>query len=259
MLDEYTLKPTMLLAGAILLNVCVAACCFRQPLVLLQQKKRERLKLKAKERNESRLLNEEGHETDDVKVEKETCSSCQFCPDLKFSLLKIPRFALYVVAFTIYITGAANNLILIPSHTKALGFSKSSVALALSLFGGFEIFSRIIAGLIVDKKLVRPQYIYVACLSVGSLFAFITPLFTSLEYMCLYSSVMGFFPASFWSFAPIMVIDAVGLDNFPAAYGILMVGLAIGMTISHPTIGEENPQYVNYKISPVVRKQAFCI
>ena len=238
LLDEYSLKPTMLLVGAILLNVCVAACCFRQP-ESLQQKKRERLKLKANKIKDARLLGEEGPETRDLEVEDKTCCDCRFCPDFRFSLLKKPRFALYVIAFTLYITGAANNLILIPSHTKALGFSKSSVALALSLFGGFEIFSRIIVGLIADKKLIRPQYIYVICLSVGSLFAFIAPVFTTLEYMCLYSSVMGFFPASFWSLAPIMIIDAVGLDNFPGAYGIVMVGLAFGMSVSHPTIGKE--------------------
>ena len=239
MLDEYTLKPTMLLVGAILLNVCAAACCFRQPLSLLHKKKRERLKVKEIERKESRLLNDEGLENNDLKVDGSS-PICQFCPDFKFSLLKNPRFALYVVAFTVYITGAANNLILIPSHTKALGFSKRSVALAFSLFGGFEIFARIIIGLLADKKWIRPQYIYAACLFIGSIFAFISPLFKSLEYMCVYSSVMGFFPASFWSLAPVMVIDAVGLDNFPAAYGIMMLGLAIGMSVSHPTIGETN-------------------
>ena len=104
--------------------------------------------------------------------------------------------------------------------------------------GFCEIFARIFIGWIVDKKWIKPKHMFTICFFVSALFAFITPAFESLEYMCVYAAITGIFPASFWSLVSVLVIDVVGMNDFPSAFGLVLLGLAVGVIICQPSIGK---------------------
>ena len=238
LIETYTLKPAMLLIGGILLNVCVAACVFRQPEILVRLKKLEQMKIKSKKKKDSALLNGEAvQEIDTVQNKKEEKKCCSWGPDFKFSLFKKPRFTLYCIAFMIAMNGYGNNLILIPSHTRMMGFDKSSVALTVSVMGGCEVVARIFFGWFADKDWIPRKHIFSISFLLSSVFAFITPQFKSLEYMCAYSAIIGIFPGSFWSLISVLIIDVVGMVDFPSAFGLISLFLAIGASVSQPCIG----------------------
>ena len=221
--------------------MCVAACCFKQPKLLVEKKKLEQQI--ARESQGERLLKEEKpdeekglEKLEDEKGQEEN-KCCSWGPDFKFSLLKNPRFTLYALAFLICSNGYNNNLVLIPAQTRFLGYGKSSVALTVSVMGACEVWARILVGWIADKKWLGPKHIFSICFLISSIFAFITPFFNSITYMCVYAAVIGIFPASFWSLIQVLMIDVVGMKDFPPGYGLTILGLGIGAFVSQPLIG----------------------
>ena len=237
----YSLKPALLIIGGLLLNVCVASCCLRQPTFLEEQKLKE-FNLKSSKAKQRHSTLTEYELTKDASEEGGVAKRCSlYCLDFKFKLLMNPRFSLYVVIFMLSVIGLSGNLILIPSHARALGYDKKSVALTVAVMGGFEIFSRIFVGWFADKNCIQVKYIYCFCFLISCISAYITPLFKSLEYMCLYGAIIGTFPASFWTLIPLLTIDVVGMEEFPPAYGIVLLGLAIGVSTSHPSLGKSSP------------------
>ena len=218
-----------------LLNVCVAACVFRQPHILVKLKKMEQMKKKAKKKKKEALLNGEVVQENSDENEEKKC--CSWGPDFKFSLFKKPRFTLYALAFMIAMNGYGNNLILIPSHTLMMGFDKASVALTVSVMGGCEVVARIFFGWFADQDWIPRKHIFLLSFLLSSVFAFITPQFKSLTYMCAYSAIIGIFPGSFWSLISVLIIDVVGMADFPSAFGLISFCLALGASVSQPCIG----------------------
>ena len=232
LIKEYTLKPAMLILGGIFLNLCVAACCFRQPKALSNKKQ---IEWEVIEDNVTVLADGDdtfGTET----MAGKRCSSRG--PDFRFSLFKTPRFTLYAIAFVLAASAYSNNYILIPSHAKSIGIDKNGVALTVSVMGFCEIGARILMGWIVDKHWVKTKHIFSICFLISSIFAFITPLFRNLEYMCIYAAIVGIFPASFWSLVSVLIIEVVGIKDFPPAFGLVLLGLAIGSIVCQPSAGE---------------------
>ena len=170
--------------------------------------------------------------------EKSKCErKCSWGPEFKFSLFKNPLFSLYVFAFTLCMNGFGNNMILIPSHTKDLGYDKTRVSLGVSIMGGCEIFSRIFFGWFADRNIIKRQYIFVFSMGISSVFCFIAPQFESFEFIAVYAAIVGIFPGSFWSLMSVLVIEAVGIENFAPAFGLLTLCLAFGAVFSQPLIG----------------------
>ena len=214
------MKPALLLLGGTFLNLCVGSCCFRQPVLYTKQSERT----------------QDSRESDTIYLKDDKRCNCG--PDFKIILFKNPRFTLYWVAFILASNGYGNSFLLIPTHTWKLGFAKSEVALTISIMGFCEIFARIFIGWIVDKKWIKPKHMFTICFFVSAVFAFVTPAFESLEYMCVYAAITGIFPASFWSLVSVLVIDVVGMKDFPSAFGLVLLGLAFGVIICQPSIGK---------------------
>lgn len=229
LIHEYGLKGAFWIIGALLSHTCVSACLFRQPRMLVEEKRQQ-------------ILQRQKHiDEDSVKTEsRNTVVSCckRLDRELKFSLFKNPRFTLYVVAFVFGMNGFGNNLILIPSQIKALGYDKFYIALGVTIMGACEAISRIFSGWFADLKLVKTKYIFLVSMSVGALICFIAPALNTFAWMAVYAGLVGIFPGSIWSQLPILVIDVVGMEHFPPAFGLVMMSLAIGCVISQPIVGE---------------------
>ena len=202
------------------------------------RQKKETQKIKRVESGlyEEKLLNSEGNTADAEEQQSEKRCSCG--PDFKLSLFKNPRFVLYWVAFMICTAGYGNNLILIPAQIRALGYDKRSVSTAVAITGGSEIVARISAGWLADKKWIRPKWIFTISYFVSAVLTFLTPHIHNLDYMYVYAATVGLFPASFWSLISVMIIDVVGMDEFPAAYGLVLPGFAVGLCVNQFAIGE---------------------
>lgn len=217
-------------------NVCVAACFFRQPKLLVEEKIRKR-ELDNKNGDQKALLNgDSSHVKEMTKANKK---SCVWARDLlKLSLFKNFKFTLYVISFVLCMNGYGNNLILIPSHVKALGYDDVKVAMSVSIMGGCEVVARIGCGWFADKGLLSRRNIFVMNMFIAAIFALVAPLFKSFIFMAVYSAIIGIFPGSFWSLISVLLIEVVGMRDFTAAFGLISLCLAFGSLISQPTIGK---------------------
>ena len=159
-------------------------------------------------------------------------------PDFNFSLFRNSRFSLYWAAFMLCVAGYGSNFILIPSQIRALGYGKLSVSTAVAITGGSEIFARIFAGWLADKSCITPKKILMVCYFISAVFTCITPHIQSLYYMYFYAAIIGVFPASFWSLFSVIVIEVVGMADFPSAIGLVSLALALGYSVSQVAVGK---------------------
>ena len=218
LIDKYGLSDAFWIIGAMLSNICVASCVFRQPKSLLNTRK---------------IHDNDTHQEQDKSREKH-CGAL----NLKFSLFKNKRFTLLVIAFTLCTIGHINNTILIPAHIKALGYSNTYVTAGVSITGGAELIGRIIIGWFADLNVIKKINIFVVCTFIGGIFAFISLLFDSFTFMAVYAGVAAAFPASFLALISVLAIERVGLDDFQPAFAFISFFMAIACVISLPICGK---------------------
>ncbi|XP_060593172.1 monocarboxylate transporter 12-like [Ruditapes philippinarum] len=260
LIEEFTLTRALWVVGAIVANVCVAACVFRQPHMLVQEKRRERAAYKRKS-DQKALLNGNsafGYDEDAKEETKKKSCDCSGL-NLNFSLFKNPLFTMYAFAFTFCMNGYGNNIILIPSHVKELGYNKTYVALSVTILGGCEVIARIFFGWFADLELIKRKNIFLISMFVSAIFAFIAPYFDSFIFMAIYAAIVGIFPGSFWSLISVLVIDVVGLENFTSAFGLISLCLALGASVSQPIIGWLRDIYGNWYPSFIVTGCLFTL
>ncbi|KAL4234385.1 hypothetical protein ACF0H5_006032 [Mactra antiquata] len=234
LIDTFSLPGTFWIMGAITSNVCVAACLFRQPKLLVKEKQRLQAAKKRKS-DQKALLN--GDTSKNKTGERDSKEQTSVGLNLRFSLFKNPLFTLYAVAFTLCMNGYGNNIILIPSHVRALGYDKLHVTLSVVIMGGCETVSRILFGWLADQEIVKRRTIFLFSMFISAIFAFIAPFFDSFIYMAIYAAIIGIFPGSFWSLMSVILIEVVGMEDFTAAFGLVSMCLAIGAGILTPIVG----------------------
>lgn len=234
LIETLTLKGTLWLVGGILLNVCAAACILRQPKLLRNKIKKEQ---NPNDHVRKALLNDESLVQHDDKPKRDNTKMCRGCDLFKFSLFKNPVFTMYAIAFTFCQYGYGSNTILIPSHTRALGYDKTYEALSVSIMGCAEVFARIFFGWFTDLNVVKRKYIFQFSMLISAVFCFMAPFFDSFVFVGIYAAVIGIFPGSFWSLIAVMVIEVVGLKDFSASFGLISLCLAFGTITSQPSIG----------------------
>lgn len=245
LIELYSFKGALWVLGAVMLNVSAAACIFVQPKLLRKLKHSRRAKAAAAKRRAKQKHNSNGllRNGDDVfddsegADEPEVNTGCCGGFNLKCSLFKNPRFTLHAIAMTFCMNGYANNIILIPSHVKALGYDNSKVVLSVSVLGGCEVVARVFFGWLADRKLVKEKYIFFMSMVIAAAFAFMAPFFESFAFMIAYAAIVGIFPGSFWSLISVLLIDVVGMEDFTQAFGLISMCLAVGSVFSQPIIG----------------------
>lgn len=232
LINKYSLLGAFWVIGAILSNVCVAACFLRQPKLLVEEKK----KLKATtDRSDARKALLNGTDSNISQTEPSFCQRAGI--DLKLSLFKNARFSLYCTAFILCMNGYGNNLILIPSQIKAIGCDKLHVVYGVTIMGGCETVARIFFGWLADRKFIQKKNIFVISVFAGAVSCFLAPSFKNFAFMGIHAAITGTFPGSLWSLLPVLIIDVVGLPNFTPAFGLSLMGLAFGVVLSQPVVG----------------------
>ncbi|KAL4234387.1 hypothetical protein ACF0H5_006034 [Mactra antiquata] len=235
LIQEYGLKGAFWIIGGILSHVCVSACLFRQPRLLVENREREI--------QQRQLRNKDGGSSGVLSC----CGALGY--EMKFKLFKNPRFTLNVLALVFAMNGFGNNLILIPSQIKALGYGKFYISLGVTIMGACEVVSRIFFGWLADTKLTKVKYIFLFCMSISAIISFAAPFLTTFEMLGVYAGLVGTFPGSIWSQLPILVIDVVGMEHFPSAFGLVLFSLAIGCAISQPLVGWLHDYTGNWRAS----------
>ena len=222
LIDKYGLSQAFWIIGAILSNICVAGCVYRQPKSLQNDQETSD--------NGGRL----------GRQEDKSMKICLGTLNLKFSLFKKRRFVLLLTAITLCTIGSDNNYVIIPAHIKALGYSNTYVTLGVSIVGGTEMIARIFTGWFADLNIMSKIHIFVICTFVGGAMALISPLFDSFTFMAVYAFVAGAFPSTYIALFAVLAIECVGIEDFPAAFTFISIFMALAYLINLPVSGRSN-------------------
>ncbi|XP_060601147.1 monocarboxylate transporter 2-like [Ruditapes philippinarum] len=176
LIKKYGLHGAFWVIGGILLNVCVAACVFKQPKLLLKEKESQE---STGSRKDQELLLKKGI---DKQKSKDTLTNC-YGLDFRFSLFRNPRFSMYCVSFVLCMNGYGNNLIMIPAHIKDVGYDTTHAVYGVTIMGGCEVFARIAFGLIADRNIMKRKHIFLFSMLIASVFSFIAPFFDSFFFL----------------------------------------------------------------------------
>ncbi|WAR11781.1 MT12B-like protein [Mya arenaria] len=240
LIETYGLSRTFFILGAFVLNICAAACFFRQPRELVLEKKRMWKRTgSSKTPDHKSLLNGNSRikRSESELTRENSCCRGFFDGLFKCSLFCNPLFLMYVIAFVLCMNGYGPSVIQIPGHLQLLGYDNFHVAIALSTMGGCEVVARIAFGWLADKGYLKRRHIFIFSMSVAGVFSLIAPLFKNFYFYVGYAAIMGIFPGSFWSLISVLIIDVVGMKDFTAAFGLVSLCLALGSAITQPSMG----------------------
>ncbi|ESO98954.1 hypothetical protein LOTGIDRAFT_187198 [Lottia gigantea] len=213
LLDHYGLDGTLLIIGAIELNVLVFACLMR-PLDSFKRKP------KPKHVNNDNIITKNRNP----------------CKSLDFTVWKQPHFLM--MAFNAF-CGNCTVLFLAyyPAHVVEKGASENDSALFLSIAGGIDFFARLLAGYIADRGCFRRTHICVFSLFMTALNCHCIRFYDSYGLQLLGTIVYGIFGGIFNSFTALLLMDFLGSDNLARSLGFIMILNGVAVSIYHPTVG----------------------
>ncbi|XP_033731373.1 monocarboxylate transporter 12-like [Pecten maximus] len=209
-IDQFSVTGAMIIISGLVLHMCVAGALLRQP-------------------QELSVCSE------DRKPHQQTSTSNICCVYLK--LLKNTRLTVFIAVFTINIMAYAANFTAFPAHMQSLGFEESQIAVAFSMIGAAEIFTRALIGWFADKKYVSNTVIMVFAAVISGTAAILLPLFKTFPVMVTYGLIVGIFPGAFWSLMAVVLLECVPLVELTSAFGLLYMFMSSAIALSQPGMG----------------------
>lgn len=111
----------------------------------------------------------------------------------------------------------------IPPYAVSLGITKQTASYLLAIVGVGDFFGRILGGFFADFGLIkRSQQMSLAMLGIGvtTTVCTLVPGFASLCVVCV---VLGFVGGAYVSMYTVVLIDFLGLEAFPSAFGLMIM------------------------------------
>lgn len=224
-IDQLGFQGALFIVSAVLLHICVAGALLRQPHQLSKSKHR----LDHEPEVNTKLI--EKNETEKKIKHKRKV------PVFDFSLLRIPKLAMYVMSLTINIFAFSANFSVFPAHMQSIGLEKHKMAIALSMIGATEIFARSFFGWLADLKIFEKKKLMTCSAIASGTAAMFIPFLRNFPAMIAYGCVVGIFPGAFWSLMAVAMLDCVELDRLTSAMGLLTMFLSLGLVLGQPVMG----------------------
>ncbi|OWF51010.1 Monocarboxylate transporter 12 [Mizuhopecten yessoensis] len=219
-IDTFGFHGAMFLISAVVLHMCVAGALIRQP---HQLAKRKRLSDDEPEVNANQT--------------KQRLFKRKKKPIVDFSLLRIPRLAMYVISLTINIFAYSSSFVVFPAYMQSIGLEGHEITIALSMVGATEVFARSFFGWLADLKIFEKKTIMIISAAASGTSAIFIPFLRNFPAMIAYGCVLGIFPGAFWSLMAVAMLDCVKLDRLPSAMGLLTMFLSLGLVLGQPSMG----------------------
>ncbi|XP_076111124.1 monocarboxylate transporter 12-like [Mytilus galloprovincialis] len=207
--DVYGLHGGLIVLGGFCLNLCVGSVIFKQP------------ELFSKVKN-TIVHNSKNFTTSDGILGKTT--SCFFDSIKIFkSILKSRTFIFYAFAFSFAILGYVGNFVIIPPHLRSRGVENSNIVKILTTSGVGELTGRILVGLIIDKKYVKPEILFTGSMIISGIFCIVFPFFDAVWMNYFYCIYFGLVPGSVVTLIPLMIISATNLQVLTPAFALSLL------------------------------------
>ncbi|XP_059139109.1 uncharacterized protein LOC131927426 isoform X2 [Physella acuta] len=155
----------------------------------------------------------------------------------KSMLIRSLSFWALILFYFCAMAGHSLPAIFLPAFTKERGFTAADGAFFASLMNVLDIPARIIGGVVVNFRLLRPTTFCIGPMLVVGVVGNLMTVCTSYEsILCMaitYSLCLG----SFFSMHTLIAIDVLGLKNFPPAIAVYYLTMGVGSALSYPVAG----------------------
>ncbi|XP_051161542.1 uncharacterized protein LOC127281720 [Leptopilina boulardi] len=150
--------------------------------------------------------------------------------DSRFLLFSISNFLLhfwYDVPY-VYLTDNAIEM----------GFSEKQASILISVIGITNMVGEIFLGWAGDRAWVNASMVYAICMFLcGTVTAMIPLAVNNYSALCAISGAFGLFIAANYSLTSIILVEAITLERFTNAYGLLLLVQGIGNLMGPPLAG----------------------
>ncbi|XP_050412127.2 monocarboxylate transporter 6 isoform X2 [Patella vulgata] len=156
---------------------------------------------------------------------------------LDLSLFKNSMFWIAAGFTPLAMCGAALAGAFIPALAGEIGLNDSQASLLLTVSGAIDIVSRLVPGILSEFKILKKQYMVIIALSIlGIVFQF-SSYFDNFVLLMVFSSIYGLFGGVYFSLLAVIIIDLLGFENFPKAFGFVQVIHGAAAAICYPLLG----------------------
>ncbi|XP_033754786.1 monocarboxylate transporter 12-like [Pecten maximus] len=148
------------------------------------------------------------------------------------------RFVTTVIALSCFSISFQSAFVFIPLYAKQINIEESKTAYTVSITILFDGFGRIFFGAVLDIRFVKEYRIslYNLLLLLVGIASLTFPSTSTFAEMCTVCAIYGFMMGGLMSQKSVILVDIIGLEGLPGAFGILLlfqgVGGCIGPVIS---------------------------
>ncbi|XP_048744564.2 monocarboxylate transporter 12-like isoform X2 [Ostrea edulis] len=164
--------------------------------------------------------------------EKQATACSKFCGNLNLNLFKNFHFTMFVFSFFFLAYAYHSIFLILPSYGIEQGFTRHQSMSLIPAFGVADVVGRLIAGVINDKCVRWRKEIFIIYAVLYSLGYILTPLFYDYWYILFWCVSFGIFTGGYNGSFVIMIVDRVGMDLLPSAWGFLCVIVSIALLIN---------------------------
>lgn len=246
LLEEYSLNGTLLILGALMLNICVCAALLRPPEIYiitnvsnhngsygtitgtqLTHSQHANPSLSAHE--ETRLVEQGGSQDKEKKGSK----------SFEWQLIKDPFLMTYCISVFLFHSGVPSAYLYIPSLLQDQGLSLASSAFMFSLVGAGDTVGRLGAGVLGNINLIPQNVLYVLCVLLSGVCAVIMPLFAgNYALFGVLSFFFGLGNGAVFTSLPVLLATNIGHEKLQSSFSILTFFLGVPILYA-PALGGE--------------------
>ncbi|XP_069122515.1 monocarboxylate transporter 13-like [Argopecten irradians] len=236
---------SFLLIGAVMLHLAVCGCLFRPLWLHIQMTEHRTRQRQLKDKELGTELLEQNPNAEEQKTpgnrlkvisRKSKNKSKKF---LDLSLLKDFRFVCFCIAIMLFTLSFQIAFVFIPPYAKSKGMTDLQASYAVSIAGICDGIGRIVSGIVLDLKHVKPYrvYIYNTVMFFIGLTSFVVPNLDTFGILAAVCAVYGLFVGTYMSQKSVIIVDILGVKHLVSSFGLLICFQGIGMFLGPPIAG----------------------
>ncbi|CAL1531057.1 unnamed protein product [Lymnaea stagnalis] len=153
------------------------------------------------------------------------------------AIMKLPTFWVLAIYYMFAKNGTVIPTIYLPTFARERNLSHDESALVLMLSSSVDIAGKILSGLILHFKILKPtSYMIIPLVCMGVIYN-LTPLFTDFNSIVGLGLAYGLLCSSFWPLLTLIVIEVLGSKRLPSALGYYSIFMSLSGAASFPISG----------------------
>lgn len=156
-----------------------------------------------------------------------------------FSLFKNYKFKLLMLTGFLCIFGSALTITFIPPYAKDYNIPDDKIALLITISAICDFIGRFSVAWVADSGVIRRNHLVGFCIAISGVAAMLNFLYTDFPSFAAYSAIYGLVGGVYFSFYPLLIVEAVGQENLNNGLAILFQVHGVSLMLNSFLIGRK--------------------